>query len=661
MLKPKKKPGKNAEKVKQLVSHLSVRFNAARSPSLSRDYFFFATAIAVAVVLLSAGFSISIYFSEQNYKKQRLNEQSAQIERIVLENFDYIERMSNVLGKRIAEQNDADPEFIANLYRNTTLPDVDQKNAFSWSLFDWVNHNNLQLVNTRLGVVRFRPEDMSLRSYTKKCRTHPWVLQISKPAMGYPSSQWVIPVALGVTNDRGEYMGAVVSGVNVGKLTRQIGQILQDNVSFTIIGEDMGKDADVVLHSDNVLVPGEKDRKELVSKFTAAQKKLTKEGKLSKEITFGDTSFVVQKRFERYPYHVLMGYNRSVAWQDFLNILFPRLLEFTGMGVFCFVLLMFFRRKIIVPIKRLSDSADKMSQGKAGTDVSRCGIYELDVLAWQLDQVGQYVAELQRVREELAIKSEAAEAANRAKSEFLACVSHELRTPLNAVIAFAEIVKTEMFGQLGNKKYREYVDDIHRSGTHLLKIINDILDVSRAEAGKIILRKKRLSILRVIEMCLAEVAVNAAEGGVSIEVALDKHLPCIVSDESRLKQIITNLLSNAVKFTPVGGRASISAKATMREGKVTDYYIMIQDTGIGMKEEDIPRATEKFGQLDAGLNRKFEGIGLGLPLTKKLIEIHNGQLIINSTVNKGTIVTVHFPQDHYEVVPKEERVLEMVG
>jgi len=232
-----------------------------------------------------------------------------------------------------------------------------------------------------------------------------------------------------------------------------------------------------------------------------------------------------------------------------------------------------------------------------------------------------------------------AETANRAKSEFLANMSHELRTPLNAIIGFSEIIQAETFGPVGNSKYLEYAVDIHKSGEHLLALINDILDLSKIEVGKVDLREEDVDVSRAIRSCLLLVKERAETTHVSLESEIAENLPPLYADERKLKQILINLLSNAIKFTPAGGKVAVRARSSLDDG----YVLQVVDTGIGIAEEDIALALAPFSQIDSDFSRKYEGTGLGLPLTKALTELHGGALSLESKVGIGTTVTVRFP------------------
>ncbi|MBL4693736.1 MAG: ABC transporter substrate-binding protein, partial [Magnetovibrio sp.] len=221
-----------------------------------------------------------------------------------------------------------------------------------------------------------------------------------------------------------------------------------------------------------------------------------------------------------------------------------------------------------------------------------------------------------------------AEIANRAKSDLMANMSHELRTPLNAIIGFSGTMKEEMFGPIENEKYSEYISDIYHSGIHLLSVINDILDVSAIEAGSFQLNEEKISIPQVIDASIRIIQPRAVQGHVSITTAIGTDLPLILVDQRRLKQVLLNLLSNAVKFTQESGEVTVSAWVNDHDKSAS---IAIADTGVGMDAVELEKAMSKFGQVDSGLDRKHEGTGLGLPLTKGLIELHGGILEIKST------------------------------
>ncbi len=232
-----------------------------------------------------------------------------------------------------------------------------------------------------------------------------------------------------------------------------------------------------------------------------------------------------------------------------------------------------------------------------------------------------------------------ADAANTAKSQFLANMSHELRTPLNAIIGFSEIISGQMFGSVGNPKYLDYSNDVLRSGRHLLDILNSVLDLAKSEAGKLELRPEMLDVGDIVRDCAMMMREQCERARIRFDIApIEGELP-VYGDAAKLRQIILNLLSNAVKFNEPGGRVSLLAWV----GEDGMTLFRVDDTGIGMSPADIAVALTPFGQVDSSLARRYEGTGLGLPLTKALVELHGGSITIDSEPGRGTSVTVAIP------------------
>ena len=266
------------------------------------------------------------------------------------------------------------------------------------------------------------------------------------------------------------------------------------------------------------------------------------------------------------------------------------------------------------------------------------------------DEIGEFARALRLFRDSAAEKlrletelarnraaKETAENSSRLKSEFLANMSHELRTPLNAIIGFSDMIGKEVFGP-GLPRYREYAHDIGGAGRHLLSLINDILDISKAEAGKLDLRFEPADLEELIQECARLMRERATQQDLRLSISIAP-LPALSIDRLRIKQVLLNLLSNAIKFTPEGGAVSVKA-VRGGAGRVT---ICVRDTGIGIDKESIPQVFEPFRQIDSTLSRKYEGTGLGLSLVKTLVELHGGDVRIESAPGKGTAVFVTLP------------------
>ncbi|EAU40284.1 probable two-component sensor histidine kinase protein [Fulvimarina pelagi HTCC2506] len=260
----------------------------------------------------------------------------------------------------------------------------------------------------------------------------------------------------------------------------------------------------------------------------------------------------------------------------------------------------------------------------------------------------ELISELERSR---ILSDEArrrAEDANRAKSQFLATMSHELRTPLNAILGFSEVMMNEIFGPLGSPNYKEYLTDIHSSGKHLLGVINEILDLSRVEAGQYALNEEAVDLSRIAADCASTVRLRAEDKRIAIQMHFEEGLPALWGDERALRQIVLNLLSNAVKFTPKSGEIILRVGWTAGGGQ----YVGVSDNGAGIPQDEIPTVLASFGQGSNAIKNAEQGTGLGLPIVQALVKLHDGQFELSSREGKGTDVIAIFPQSRVlEVMP----------
>jgi signal transduction histidine kinase len=296
---------------------------------------------------------------------------------------------------------------------------------------------------------------------------------------------------------------------------------------------------------------------------------------------------------------------------------------------------------VIRPIDAIAARLTAIQSGAAPRDqaLPATSAVELQRLDESVNALGEFLALKDRRESELRQARDLADQASRVKSEFLANVSHELRTPLNAINGFSEVMRLEMYGPIGNLRYRSYAEDINESGLHLLAVINDILDVAKVEAGKLELHLEPVNLGDLAALCIDTVGKLAESAGLKVEVSLADGLPRVWVDALRVRQILLNLLSNAIKFTPRGGtvRLSVTGHATL------GIIVTISDTGIGIPQHKLASVLEPFGQVESMLSRRYRGTGLGLPLVKAFVELHGGSLSLTSEVGTGTEVRFNLP------------------
>ncbi len=302
-------------------------------------------------------------------------------------------------------------------------------------------------------------------------------------------------------------------------------------------------------------------------------------------------------------------------------------------------------RYIARPVVAVSSAAGEIAAGGMHRRVEGLPAYSPRELRTLADSFNSMITELEQRETSLRAAKEEAEAANQSKSEFLANISHELRTPLNAVIGFSDLMRNEIHGPLGAKQYAGYLNDIHGSGSHLLDIINDVLDMSKVEAGRMDLFEDTFDLRSELESCVRMMSERAKVGGVEVMCRVPGDLPALYADNRVVRQIVLNLLSNAIKFTGKGGEVILSADIDPGGHCV----IQVSDSGIGIAPEYLDTIMQPFVQVESGMNRKYEGAGLGLSLVKSMAELHGASVQMDSAPGVGTTVSVRFPAERIRV------------
>ncbi|MBI5491445.1 MAG: MCP four helix bundle domain-containing protein [Deltaproteobacteria bacterium] len=387
--------------------------------------------------------------------------------------------------------------------------------------------------------------------------------------------------------------------------------------------------------------------------------------------TFTDSVNALKKLIKQEKDTAYTAYQES---DFFADVIIAVTLAFTVIAIImAAVMWMALTRSIVKPILAIEDSAKGIGQGDLRQRVPVMTDDEIGNLATEFNRMAESLQnyydtlekkveerteelrlsneELFRNKQEIELANIELQEANRMKSQFLANVSHELRTPLNSIIGFSELLQEKAFGDL-NERQMQYVEFVHSSGGHLLQLINNILDLSKIEAGRMELAPEEFSIMEILGEILGIVRAMAHEKNVTIESKTVPASPKLRADKAKFKQIMINLLSNAVKFNVEGGRIMVGWEISEEpSGMKMERFLTfrVEDTGIGIKEDDMEKLFKEFEQIDSSITREYGGTGLGLVLTKRLVELHNGEIWVESEPGKGTVFFIKLPQGTEEI------------
>jgi signal transduction histidine kinase len=604
-----------------------------KKPSLSRDSFLFTALILLITIGMLVWFAEKFYDDQAYLIETRLESQSDRLEQTLLGDISDVNYQMHLLSKQIIQKGSA-PGQVYDLLKAYRTDNNKQNNIISWNMFSWVNDGLLLTVDGDAGIIE-SPKDMSVRDYIPKTISEPGRIHLGKPVYGAVTGHWQIPAGMGVKDNQGKYIGAIVFGFDIEGLKYKLNQAINtEGVNFTIFNRDMeaiaeSKDKSSILKRDGI-----------ISEIQNLD--LSKSGSVilsKKQSVFGTQGYAFYKVLDDYPYIILVNYDKKLSDKEIWQAITSRTVEYLIIAFVIISLLIFLHIRIVSPIIKISNAADHLAKGQTDIKVPRGGPYEIHILSRQLVNLQRYVKRIQRTDKQLFQAKIAAEAANRAKSEFLANMSHELRTPLNAIIGYSEVIKSEMFGPVKNGKYIEYAGDIYSSGQYLLSLISDILDISKAESGKFEINEQVTNLNEIIDESIHLLTETARRKELVFEADLDLAQDYVIlADRLRIKQIMINLLSNAVKFS----RPNDAISVVVYEDN--GLYITVKDNGIGIADKDIPKILEKFGHIKSSMNRQSDGTGLGLWLTKMLVDAHEGNLKIESELGKGTKVTLFFPK-----------------
>ena len=613
-------------------------------PSLYRDFTLLSALIIFILFLVSIWVSYETYQEHSDDVIKQLENETVRIDRsLIIE----IERASYLLESIARQISHGGPDklpMIAQLFNS-----FDKSSYPKNSEFFWISPKQVIRVSSRKGILK-KPIEVSDRDYLKKSITTPWTVHIGQPIQSRATNQWVMPLSIGLSDESGKFVGALAISLDIDSFSQQIQNVIRhDGIRFVITNE-----AFTLLTKISDAPPFFRDfvniRKLSKIDFDAKPSGVYSQASLFRPTTL----YAYYEKSLEYPYIIFVGYDPAISSTAIRSILLPRLLQIIVITAFLVSILWTVRKRIIQPVITLTKLTSRIIHGEKFSTAAASGPVEIENLASEIARVSSYIDERRRIERELSSKNmellkirESAEMTNEIKAQFFEQVGNALMQPATAIIEYAESLRNELFGALGNPKYNEISEKMFWQASTIIDLLNDILAISRAESGLLALNESAVEIPLVIKKCIRILVERSKFQSVEILQDYDQNLPLIRADELRIKQLILNLLTGAA--SQISGGDTIRIRGQMRrEGLVIKM------------EYNLPHAPmEAPSARSGGLNiAKFSGIatkpaigahsetslGLGFALNQLIVSMHEGTLDVRTTSDRKVIVTVIFPE-----------------
>lgn len=599
---------------------------SVKKHSISRDCFIIFSIIILIAGLLSAGYIWSVYNSREKIKAQILQKQTTRIERELVTSFDYVSHLMKFLGEQIIKNDSIDPHKIAELLRSKLITNDVARKQYSWAMFDWDNPQNEMMVSTMYGVMQ-EPKSVAHRYFAKMAPKEPWKLHFDSPDIGISSGEWVIPAGMGVTNDKGEFVGMLSMAFNIAKFNQKIENTISDKgINFIILDANNT----IALHSfDEKLQTVNKD----FFKNALAENELpaTGAGFLDKNVHYGNATYSYYSKLDGYPYTILIGYNNIIATKDFYETLVPGLIGIAVFATITFLLLFLFRYIIVKPVIRLSRTVDRMAAGEIVDNIRGCKTYEINNLAQQLLRVNHLIKSEKEARENLEEAIQIAKASDNEKEEFLKDMCTTLRKPLNIIFEGVEAIRCYKLGS-----------NLDSYDTQLHIILDAVKQLRTYTTDNIY--PTDVNVQEVIEKSLIIQKKRASENSLTLTTDIQSSIPPIFADRLRIQQILLSVLHEAISYTPPQGNIHLMAAIEPASAQLPQILVIkIQDNGMGLDEEGRNDYLELVHKHASDSNQITDSSQLSLQIIKHLVKLHKGSFTLEAKRGEGSTFTICFP------------------
>lgn len=616
-------------------------FGIKTNPSLSRDFVLIALVIIIALGVVSLWVSLDTYETHSESIVADMDTEANRIDRSLIGQIESASYVLESLARQVSQQGPENLSMTSSLLRSFTNQSRPE------DVFAWVDGSQQIAITSHRGILS-KPVDVSDRDYIKKALAEPWKVQIGRPVQGRVTDTWVLPICLGMTDYKGNHVGAVLAILDITALTRSLEkEIHKKAISFAILSRTLTpltQTRDDDFFSTHFQI-GEKLN--TIDFDVNPRGVLTRSGLFNRHDVF--SYYTVSTK---YPYIILIGYDEMKSFADINKLLFAKIIQILAVALFLLTLLWIIRTRIIRPVESLSEIAADITRGKPYRALPHGGPLEIEALSQHIKTMDEYIHERKRIEEEIKQKNsylirvkDSAEVINNARMDFLSALAEELNKPIETIRESSETLKDQHFGPLGSEHYLQEAGGIFSNSIHLSQMIEDIHLISDMEHGIVVLNEKPVNLSFVIHKALRVFQELPQHRHVEIKLRIDESMPQLVIDEDRLVQILVNIFTAGVQKIDPGSPMVLECMIEKDHTGAEEIVIMLKYSA---KPTDQQSEYASFSLYPTEMNPKHRGYirsgGINIALTRMLVSLLQGTLETNVSQNNVCRVYIRFPE-----------------
>lgn len=612
----------------------------SQKSSVTRDFALLSAVIVFIAILTSIWVTYETYTDQSEKVSAEMEQEALRVERGLNTEILRASHLLEAIGRQLLQQKSQSVTDIAQLLRS-----FDTSNDY-YSVFLWVD-DELQAVTSSLQGVLDAPVDVSDRDYVIQSRNQPFRIQVGRPVQGRISDTLVIPMAMGLTDYTGKYIGSVTVSLDLRTMTSMVQEYVRNQeVGFAILDENMNMltrstRAETIIDTDFAL-----------EKLAHRQLQPATSGAVTEpDLTSGNRIFSYYRYPANQPYVILTAY--ASEWSALNRLILPRLMQLLLVAAFLVSLLWLVRFRVIYPVQTLSEASADIARGQTDIDVPRGGPMEISHLGRQLQNIVDYISERKRIEQELIAKvlalktaKDVAEVSDQAKMEILRSLRGEMFPAMEQVLGAASILQDQPYGAIKGKEYNQSIDQLDKGSTHLAEVIHEIFEFPRLMQMEPLLIRKPVDVGAILHKCVTLLDATLTQEEVNVSIKVQSDLPKLSINELHLIHVIIHLLTVCLRTIPAGGDLTIEATLEENE-RHPEFAILFKDNGTGLDTQHIAqlwRANEPFLRGSKPMNIDDERVSSAnaITLTKKIVTLHNGRMIMQNPPGKEAIIGVYF-------------------